>query len=252
MAPSPLCWLLIVIIINSADGFRNCQVNLCAFNSTELLDIQFISSYIYNKIEYVRFDSNVGKFIGYTEFGVKNAEQWNKDPSRIAMMRAQKETYCLHNIGVDYPNVLTKSVIPTVTLHSRTPPAGHHPSMLVCSVYDFYPKTINVGWLRDGQEVTSDVTTTDEMEDGDWYYQIHSTLEYTPRPGERISCRVEHASLKEPLIIDWDPSMPKSERNKLIIGASGMVLGLILSLAGYIYYKTKPRGQNQNLNRTRT
>ena len=53
--------------------------------------------------------------------------------------------------------------------------------MLVCGVYNFYPKQIRVRWLRDGQEVTSDVTSTDELADGDWYYQIHSHLEYIPR-----------------------------------------------------------------------
>ncbi|XP_022624070.1 H-2 class II histocompatibility antigen, E-S beta chain-like, partial [Seriola dumerili] len=132
---------------------------------------------------------------------------------------------------------------PYVRLYSTTPPAGKHPAMLVCRVFDFYPKQIRVSWHRDGQEVSSDVTSTDELADGDWFYQVHSHLEYTPRSGEKISCVVEHASLKEPLVTDWDPSMPESERNKIAIGASGLILGLILSLAGFIYYRRKARGQ---------
>ncbi|XP_014882400.1 H-2 class II histocompatibility antigen, E-S beta chain-like [Poecilia latipinna] len=246
MDPSALGWLLVIITINSAAGFDYFATARFDFNSTELKDIEYIVSYYYNKLEYARFTSSLGKFVGYTEWGVKQANYWNSLTSYITGLKADKETYCQYNIGIDYQAMLTKSVEPTVRLYSRTPPAGHHPSMLVCRVYDFYPKTIKVRWLRDGQEVTSDVTTTDEMEDGDWYYQVHSTLEYTPRSGERISCRVEHASLKEPLVTDWDPSMPDSERNKLAIGASGLILGLILSLAGFIYYKRKARGQNQS------
>ncbi|KAM3838207.1 class II histocompatibility antigen, B-L beta chain-like, partial [Diretmus argenteus] len=126
---------------------------------------------------------------------------------------------------------------------SATPPAGGpHTAMLMCSVYGFYPINIHVVWLRDGQEVTSDVTATDELANGDWYYQIHSQLEYTPRSGEKISCMVHHASLQAPLVKDWDPSLPESERNKIAIGASGLVLGLVLSLAGFIYYRRKVTG----------
>ncbi|XP_074484456.1 H-2 class II histocompatibility antigen, I-E beta chain-like isoform X2 [Sebastes fasciatus] len=219
------------------------RVARCDFNSSDLKDIEFIDSYYYNKLEFTRFDSSVGKYVGFTEYGVKNAAFWNSDPSQLAVMKAQKGTYCHPNIEIDYQAALDKSAEPYVRLHSVTPPGGKHPSMLVCSVFNFYPKLIRVRWLRDEQEVTSDVTSTDELADGDWYYQIHSHLEYTPRSGEKISCVVEHASLKEPLVTDWDPSMPDSERNKFAIGASGLILGLTLSLAGFIYYKRKARGR---------
>uniref|UniRef100_A0A669CGM8 H-2 class II histocompatibility antigen, E-S beta chain n=1 Tax=Oreochromis niloticus TaxID=8128 RepID=A0A669CGM8_ORENI len=233
-----------------SDGFKMYVVSRCDFNSTEPKDIKYMRSYYYNKIEVTRFDSDVRKFVGFTEFGVKKAEYWNSG-AYLTQVKAEKETYCVPNIGIWYSNPLSKSVKPYVRLHSTTPAYSQHPAMLVCSVYDFFPKYIKVSWLRDGQEVTSDVTSTEEMADGDWYYQTHSHLEHTPRSGEKISCKVEHASLEKPLITDWDPSsdssMPESERNKLAIGASGLILGLILSLAGFIYYRRKAQGQSMTL-----
>ncbi|XP_062301213.1 H-2 class II histocompatibility antigen, E-S beta chain-like [Scomber scombrus] len=243
MASSFLSFSLLFITVYTADGFRTYEVDRCQFNTSKLEDVRYIRSTYYNKMEFSKFDSSVGKFVGYTEYGVKQADYWNNDASILAQMKTARERYCLNNVQIWSNNPLTKSVKPYVRLYSVAPPAGKHPSMLVCSIYSFYPKTIIVKWLRDGQEVTSDVTSTEEMADADWYYQIHSHLEYTPRSGEKISCKVEHASLREPLITDWDPSLPESERNKIAIGASGLILGLILSLAGFIYYKRKSRGR---------
>nr|AYN72168.1 MHC class II antigen beta chain [Oreochromis niloticus] len=242
MASSFLCLTFLFISLSTADGFKMFWVHHCDFNSTEPKDIKYILSYYYNKIEIARFDSDVGKFVGYTEYGVKTAEEWNSG-AYLTQVKTEKERYCHNNIGIWYSNPLSKSAKPYVRLHSTTPASSQHQAMLVCSVYDFYPKYIRVSWLRDGKEITSDVTSTEEMADGDWYYQTHSHLEYTPRSGEKISCKVEHASLDKPLITDWDPSMPESERNKLAIGGSGLILGLILSLAGFIYYKRKARGR---------
>ncbi|XP_005951689.1 H-2 class II histocompatibility antigen, E-S beta chain isoform X1 [Haplochromis burtoni] len=234
MASKFLCFTLLFINICTVDGYECYSSTRCLFNSTELRDIEFITSYYYNKIEFVRFSSDVGKYVGYTEFGMKNAEMWNNNPGQLAAMRAQKETYCQPNVGIWYANVLSKSVKPSVRLHSTMAPGRHHPAMLVCSVYDFYPKQIKVSWLRNGQETTSDITSTEEFANGDWLYQVHSHLEYIPRSGEKISCMVEHASLDKPLIINWVPPMPETER-LIIVGAIGLILGLILFVAGVIY-----------------
>lgn len=94
-------------------------------------------------------------------------------------------------------------VEPYVRLRSVKAVGSRHPSMLSCSAYSFYPRRIRITWLRNGQEATSDVTSTEELPDGNWLYQFHSYLEFTSRPGEKISCKVEHASLKQPKIYDW-------------------------------------------------
>uniref|UniRef100_A0A673ZT69 H-2 class II histocompatibility antigen, I-E beta chain-like n=1 Tax=Salmo trutta TaxID=8032 RepID=A0A673ZT69_SALTR len=225
-----------------SDGYFEQRVVECLYSSKDLQGIELIDSYVFNQAEYIRFNSTVGKYVGYTEHGVYNAEAWNSDAGILAQELGELERFCKHNADLHYSAILDKTVAPHVRLSSVAPPTGRHPAMLMCSAYDFYPKPIRVTWLRDGGEVKSDVTSTEELANGDWYYQIHSHLEYTPRSGEKISCMVEHISLTEPMVYDWDPSLPEAERNKIAIGASGLVLGAILALAGLIYYKKKSSG----------
>ncbi|XP_075885911.1 H-2 class II histocompatibility antigen, E-S beta chain-like [Nelusetta ayraudi] len=239
MTSATLSVSMLLFVICTADGFLHFVLGRCKFNSTESKDIEYIYSMHFNKEEIVRFSSRVGKYVGLTDIGKRQAEHFNNNPAVLERRRNQKATYCDHNIPIFSRNVLAKSVEPYVVLSSMPPPPGHH-ATLVCSAFKFYPKEITVEWQINGKTVTSGVSSTDVLTSGDWYNQIHSHLEYTPGRGKKISCVVHHRSLKKPLVTDWDPLMPESERNKIAIGVSGLVLGLIFSLAGFIYYKNSP------------
>uniref|UniRef100_A0A8C9W9T2 Ig-like domain-containing protein n=1 Tax=Scleropages formosus TaxID=113540 RepID=A0A8C9W9T2_SCLFO len=236
----PVCG--IIQFIHLANAFLHTK-NLikmyleCHFTSGDLKDLEFIDRYVFNKDEYIRYNSTLKKFIGFTEHGVRNAERWNQDGFSDQAYGNLDGYYCPKIAFFDY------GFEPLVKVKSVKSGSQRHSTMLVCSAYNFYPEGIKLTWLRDGKEVKTDVTSTEELYDGDWYYQIHSYLELTPTSGETTACKVEHSSFSEPKVFKWDPSTLDGERNKVIIGASGLVLGLILSLAGVIYYKKKSTGR---------
>ncbi|KAA0713704.1 120.7 kDa protein in NOF-FB transposable element [Triplophysa tibetana] len=107
------------------------------------------------------------------------------------------------SLGALYLPYVEKTVKPEVTIRSVRQASGTQPAWLICSAYDFYPKFIKMTRMRDDEVMNSDVTLTEEMADGDWYYQIHSNLEYFLKPGEKITCVVEHASSNKPMIYHW-------------------------------------------------
>uniref|UniRef100_A0A8C1S3P1 MHC class II beta chain-like n=1 Tax=Cyprinus carpio TaxID=7962 RepID=A0A8C1S3P1_CYPCA len=241
------CHLIFTVSVftlaESANEYFTTRWSRCFYSSPDLSDMVYINSYYFNKYLLTQFNSTLGRFVGFSEYGMRVAEYWNNDTSILQRQRGEADGFCKYNAQNYDSAIRSKAVKPKVKLSSVTQTGGGHPAVLMCSAYEFYPQHIKVSWLRNGEEVTSDVTSNMEMADGDWYYQIHSELEYSPKTGEKISCMVEHASFSKPMIYDWDPSLPESERNKIAIGASGLVLGIILAVAGLIYYKKKSEGR---------
>ncbi|KAB5567962.1 hypothetical protein PHYPO_G00238810 [Pangasianodon hypophthalmus] len=228
--PSLLCMLLVLFTFK-ADGCYG-QFYAQCYYTRDLVTIEFIFSWYFNKAEYLRYNSTTDRYTGYTVYGAKMAESLNLDPKNSLYFYVY--TLCKHNSDKYSTNVL-KRVKPEVTVRSLRSESDNLPAMLMCAAYDYHPKGIKVSWLRDGKVVSEGVSSTDELSDGDWYYQIHTYLEYVPRPGENISCMVEHESLTRPHIHTWDRPLPVDQRNKLIIGIFLLVLGIVLAVAGFLY-----------------
>ncbi|NWV78937.1 HB2J protein, partial [Dasyornis broadbenti] len=85
-----------------SEVFQEHSLKECHFmNGTE--KVRFLDRYIYNRVEYARFDSDVGKYVGFTPFGEKTAQYWNSLPNRLEYARTAVDRYCRHNYEVVTP-----------------------------------------------------------------------------------------------------------------------------------------------------
>ncbi|KAK6470086.1 HLA class II histocompatibility antigen [Huso huso] len=225
------------------EGYLNQVLVDCKYSDSSMADMVYSWRFVFNQEEFLHYDTKIQKFVGKTACGVKNAERLNMDKAQLAGLLGEVDRYCKYNMGLYRGGTTDREIPPAVRVRSMKPFSSQHQTMLVCNAFGFYPREIKVTWLRNGVKVTSDVSSSELLSDGDWTYQIHSYLELTPQSGDSYSCRVEHSALAEAIEEKWDPAMPESKRNKIIIGASGIVLGLVIAAAGLIYYKKKATGR---------
>ncbi|KAM7383500.1 hypothetical protein PAMP_003146 [Pampus punctatissimus] len=243
------CTLLLPLLaFLRADALYGQMLVHCQFSSPDGHNVLYLEQYYFNKILMAQYNSTLAKMIGYTKKTKEIADFLNRD-TKFINHQIWKTEVCKRNSRQVYTSGLLNPVEPYVWLRSVEAVSSKHPGMLVCSVYNFYPKQIRVTWLRNGKKVTSDVTSIEELSNGNWLYQVHYYLEYTPIPGEKITCMVEHASLMEPKLYDWKPTSP-SGVSKIAVGIAGMLLGLVFSAAGLIYYKKKSAGRPEPIRPT--
>ncbi|XP_057555494.1 boLa class II histocompatibility antigen, DQB*0101 beta chain-like [Hippopotamus amphibius kiboko] len=241
---------LVVLSTPGAEGRDSPQdfviqfMGLCYFtNGTER--VRGVDRYIYNREEYVRFDSDVGEFQAVTPLGRPSAKYWNSQKDILERKRAETDTVCKHNYQLDAPFTWQRRVEPTVTISpSRTEALNHH-NLLVCLVTDFYPGQIKVRWFRNDQEETAGIVSTPLIRNGDWTFQILVMLEMTPQRGDVYTCRVEHPSLQSPITVEWrkgqfvsfhcGPHRTGADRASLIYPISSLVCDIIteMEIAGH-------------------
>uniref|UniRef100_A0A7N4PJP1 Ig-like domain-containing protein n=1 Tax=Sarcophilus harrisii TaxID=9305 RepID=A0A7N4PJP1_SARHA len=197
----------------------------CYFeNGTE--HVRHVHRAIYNRQEYARFDSDLGKFVAVTELGRCSAEYWNSQKEILENVRAEVDTVCIYNYKSYNSFFLFSPAHPKVTVYpSKMAPPGHH-NLLVCSVSGFYPGDIKVQWFLNGREETAGVTLV--------------MLEMTHRRGDVYTCQVEHSMRQSSLTLQ---SQSESAQSKMLSGVGGLVLGLIFLGVGLIVHKRSQKGE---------
>ncbi|NWZ88552.1 2B11 protein, partial [Poecile atricapillus] len=74
----------------------------CHFlNGTER--VRLVQRNIYNREQYVHFDSDVGLYVGDTPFGAMNAKYWNGKLELLEYYRTAVDRYCRHNYRLSIP-----------------------------------------------------------------------------------------------------------------------------------------------------
>ncbi|NXE85587.1 HB2L protein, partial [Cochlearius cochlearius] len=185
-----------------AFGRSECQY----LNGTER--VRFMDRYIYNRQQFVHFDSDVGLYVADSPLGEPIAKSWNSQTAILEGKRAALDRFCRHNYEVVTPFTVDRRVQPKVRVSPMQSSSLPQTDRLVCYVTGFYPAEIEVKWFKNGQEETERVVSTDVMQNGDWTYQVLVMLETMPQRGDTYMCQVEHVSLQQPITRLWGKALP--------------------------------------------
>lgn len=230
-----------IILVSTARFLMQSKGECYFYNGTQR--VRYLDRYFYNREEYARYDSDVGVYRAVTELGRPDAEYWNSQKEILERKRAELDTYCRHNYEIFDRFLVPRRVEPKVTVYpSKTQPLEHH-NLLVCSVSDFYPGSVEVRWFRNGEEEKDGLVSTGLIRNGDWTFQLLVMLETVPQGGEVYTCKVEHPSLPSPVTVEWK-AQSTSAQNKKMSGVGGIVLGLLFLGAGLFVYFRNQKGQS--------
>ncbi|NXM53603.1 HB2L protein, partial [Illadopsis cleaveri] len=70
-------------------------------NGTE--KVRYVERQMYNREQYLMFDSDLGHFVGYTPYGEMNARRLNNNAEEMEYKRGLVDTYCRYNYKVFAP-----------------------------------------------------------------------------------------------------------------------------------------------------
>ncbi|XP_058028340.1 H-2 class II histocompatibility antigen, E-S beta chain-like isoform X2 [Ahaetulla prasina] len=209
------------------------------FNGTQR--VRFLDWDIYDRQEIVRFDSDRGKFVAITELGKAAAANWNSDKVYLQSRKAAVDSFCWYNYGVAQSHsVVGRRAKPSVTISPTKMDPTSPNTILLCTATGFYPVEIEVQWLKNGRPEKEGVAFGEELQNGDWTYQLQVMLETQTQRGDVYTCKVEHASLEAPITVQWEPRSSSSARSKLWTGIMGAVIGVAFLAVGlFSYLKSK-------------
>ncbi|XP_041429516.1 major histocompatibility complex class I-related gene protein-like isoform X2 [Xenopus laevis] len=153
-----------------------------------------------NGKELISFDKDREVFVAATQEAVNMLPRWNKDMCNQMWNKMYLENECIEHMKL-YLSLITtdlkKKVKPKVKVSSSESESG---TKLHCWVYGFYPRDVEVKWIKNGRDEIYSEESAEILPNPDGTYQIRVSVEVTPEEGATYSCHVDHSSLENPLV----------------------------------------------------
>ncbi|XP_075434245.1 class I histocompatibility antigen, F10 alpha chain-like [Ascaphus truei] len=193
----------------------------------------------YDGKEFLSLDTERWTYVSTAPEAQISAQRWNS----AEVNDAQYDRNYLENICIEWlrkhiengKEELGRRVRPEVRVTSRQ---SDSTTTLHCRVYGFYPRDVDVKWVKNGKDDVISYEAKQILPHPDGTYQIRVTVEVAPKEGDSYSCHVDHRSLEEPLLVLWDPKNSDSILLFIIIAVVG-VLGIIAAGVGFYVYKKR-------------
>ncbi|XP_078286366.1 major histocompatibility complex class I-related protein 1-like [Rhinoraja longicauda] len=106
---------------------------------------------------------------------------------------------------------------------------------LVCWARGFFPRDVNVSWVRNGEVVEMGQETVDVVPESDGTYQVRSVRPLNEDGGKYV-CQVEHEAVNGKLFIPLERKREVLNEGLIIIGAVLAILGICSAIVTTVVY----------------
>ncbi|XP_041068983.1 class I histocompatibility antigen, F10 alpha chain-like [Carcharodon carcharias] len=194
--------------------------------------------------DYISLEPDRMRWVASNHFAVKTKEKWDSDETWNNYWESHLQQVFVKHLkkylqaGKEY---FKRNVQPEVFISRSDPDSQYKPLTLSCLVTGFYPVDIEVSWLRNG-EVMSETLSSGVRPNHDGTHQTQKEIEINAGDEDQYSCQIEHSSLAETQLYQWEIQENNAGRSQL-----GMIIGLVAALAallliiGIIIWKSKQR-----------
>ncbi|XP_064408851.1 major histocompatibility complex class I-related gene protein-like [Latimeria chalumnae] len=228
--------LAMVMVIASVHVYQ--KMVGCEMNENRLT--RGFQQYGYDGDDFLVFDLENLQWVAASQLSVPTKDRWNSNRASCSRCKQFVDQVCLHWLKnfVSY----REKTPPEVRIIPRKSDDGGTLT-LSCMVTGFYPRAVDVNWIKNGETALNDTISNETLPNEDRTFQIKKSIEIHSADTNTYSCLVDHSSLNTNLNVPYDP---KANGNPTVI--SGIIIGvgivgiLIVAIAGFLVWKYKGKG----------
>ncbi|KAM9263862.1 class I histocompatibility antigen, F10 alpha chain-like isoform 1-T1 [Morus bassanus] len=190
----------------------------------------------YDGRDFIAFDMNTMTFTAADVGAQIIKRKWEEDGTVAERHKHYLENDCIEALRkyMSYGQAVLERKEPPMVRVSGKEAQGI--LTLHCRAYGFYPRPITISWLKDGEVRDGETERGSIAPNSDGTYYTWASIEARPEDKDKYRCRVEHASLLEPVLSAWEP---ESNLLTIVLAVVVAIVAVTAILAGFTFWKWK-------------